>query len=102
PFPNIIFEEVTPHWNNNTILLLSLSKLGLPGVRTGFIVANEEIIHAYANANTILNLACGNVGPAIAGKLFEDREVSRIGREMIMPFYRDKAMRAMELAIEAC
>ncbi len=102
PFPNIIFEEVTPHWNDNTILLLSLSKLGLPGVRTGFIVANEEIIHAYANANTILNLACGNVGPAIAGKLFEDREVSRIGREMIMPFYRDKAMRAMELAIEAC
>lgn len=102
PFPNIIFEEVTPHWNNNTILLLSLSKLGLPGVRTGFIVANEEIIHAYANANTILNLACGNVGPAIAGKLFEDREVSRIGRDMIMPFYRDKAMRAMELAIEAC
>ncbi len=69
-------------------------------MRTGFIVANEEIIHAYANANTILNLACGNVGPAIAGKLFEDREVSRIGREMIMPFLPQP--RAMELAIEAC
>ncbi|MFZ8929209.1 MAG: valine--pyruvate transaminase, partial [Pseudohongiellaceae bacterium] len=102
PFPNIIFERVTPHWNDNTILLLSLSKLGLPGVRTGFIVASEEMIHAYANANTILNLACGNVGPAIAGKLFEDREVLRIGSELIMPYYRDKAMRAMELVIEAC
>ena len=102
PFPNIIFERVTPHWNDNTILLLSLSKLGLPGVRTGFIVASEEMIHAYANANTILNLACGNVGPAIARKLFEDREVLRIGSELIMPYYRDKAMRAMELVIEAC
>ena len=102
PFPNIIFERVIPHWNDNTILLLSLSKLGLPGVRTGFIVASEEMIHAYANANTILNLACGNVGPAIAGKLFEDREVLRIGSELIMPYYRDKAMRAMELVIEAC
>ena len=102
PFPNIIFERVTPHWNDNTILLLSLSKLGLPGVRTGFIVASEEMIHAYANANTILNLACGNVGPAIAGKLFEDRKVLRIGSDLIMPYYRDKAMRAMELVIEAC
>jgi len=102
PFPNIIFERATPHWNDNTILLLSLSKLGLPGVRTGFIVASEEMIHAYANANTILNLACGNVGPAIAGKLFEDRKVLRIGSDLIMPYYRDKAMRAMELVIEAC
>ena len=102
PFPNIIFEDVTPHWNDNTILLLSLSKLGLPGVRTGFIVASEEMIQAYANANTILNLACGNVGPAIAGKLFENRQVLDISSKIIMPYYRDKALKAMEWFIEAC
>ncbi len=35
PFPNILFEDARPHWNENTVLALSLSKLGLPGVRTG-------------------------------------------------------------------
>lgn len=101
PFPNIIFNEVSPHWNDNTILLLSLSKLGLPGVRTGFIVASEEMIQAYASANTILNLACGNVGPAIAGRLFENRQVLEMGKNLIMPFYRDKAFSTMELFIDA-
>ena len=44
PFPNILFSEARPHWNENTILVLSLSKLGLPGVRTGIVVAREEIV----------------------------------------------------------
>jgi len=101
PFPNIIFNEVTPYWSPNTIVLLSLSKLGLPGVRTGFIVASEALIQAYANANTILNLACGNVGPAIASRLFEHREVIEIGRNMIMPYYRDRAMQTMDWFIAA-
>lgn len=101
PFPNIIFNEVSPYWSENTILLLSLSKLGLPGVRTGFIVASEALIQAYATANTILNLACGNVGPAIAGRLFENREVLTISSKMIMPYYRDRALKTMELFIEA-
>lgn len=101
PFPNIIFDEVSPHWSENTILLLSLSKLGLPGVRTGFIVASEELIQAFATANTILNLACGNVGPAIAGRLFEHREVLDISTRLIMPYYRDRAFGTMELFIEA-
>ena len=34
PFPNIIFTEITPVWNNNIIYCLSLSKVGLPGTRT--------------------------------------------------------------------
>jgi valine--pyruvate aminotransferase len=101
PFPNIIFDAVSPHWSEHTILLLSLSKLGLPGVRTGFIVASEEIIQAYASANTILNLACGTVGPAIASRLFQDREVLDISSKLIMPYYRDRAFRTMELFIEA-
>ncbi|MBT8065287.1 MAG: aminotransferase class I/II-fold pyridoxal phosphate-dependent enzyme, partial [Xanthomonadales bacterium] len=43
PFPNILFTEARPHWNENTVLVLSLSKLGLPGVRTGIVVAREEL-----------------------------------------------------------
>jgi valine--pyruvate aminotransferase len=95
PFPNILFVEATPHWNENIILTLSLSKLGLPGVRTGIIVAREEIIRAYANANGIVNLACGNIGPAIATELFRTGEILTLTREHVTPFYRERAHKAV-------
>lgn len=100
PFPNIIFSEASPHWNENTILLLSLSKLGMPGLRSGFIVASEELIEAYSNANTVLNLACGNLGPMLCKELLKDREIFRLGRELIMPYYRDRAFQALDWCME--
>jgi len=91
PFPNILFTEARPHWNENTIVVLSLSKLGLPGVRTGIVVAREEIIRAFANANGILNLACGNIGPAIVAGLFRNGEILSLAREQVRPFYQARA-----------
>ena len=91
PFPNILFTEVTPHWNENTILALSLSKLGLNGLRTGIIVAREDIIRAYSNANGIVNLACGNIGPAIASELIRTGEILTLTRDYLTPFYRKRA-----------
>ncbi|MEM8860356.1 MAG: aminotransferase class I/II-fold pyridoxal phosphate-dependent enzyme, partial [Chloroflexota bacterium] len=35
PFPNIIFTDETPTWEPHMIMCMSLSKLGLPGLRTG-------------------------------------------------------------------
>lgn len=96
PFPNILFTDAKPHWNENTILVLSLSKLGLPGVRTGIVVAREEIVHAFANANGILNLACGNIGPAITDGLFRDGEILRLSRELVRPFYQARAQLAVD------
>lgn len=95
PFPGIIFTKATPHWNENTVLVLSLSKLGLPGVRTGIIVAREEIINAYANANGIVNLACGNLGPAIATELFRSGNIRNLTLEHLTPFYFDRANKAV-------
>jgi valine--pyruvate aminotransferase len=91
PFPNIVFTDAKPHWNENTILALSLSKLGLPGVRTGIIVANEQIIQAYTNANTIINLACSNLGPALVKALFASGEMVSLTRDCVTPFYRQRA-----------
>jgi valine--pyruvate aminotransferase len=96
PFPNILFTEARPHWNENTILVLSLSKLGLPGVRTGIVVAREEIIHAFANANGILNLACGNIGPAIATEMFRSGEILSLAHEHVRPFYQGRAQAAAD------
>jgi valine--pyruvate aminotransferase len=96
PFPNILFTDARPHWNENTILVLSLSKLGLPGVRTGLVVAREEIIRAFANANGILNLACGNIGPAIATELFRSGEILGLGHDQVRPFYLARAQAALD------
>lgn len=92
PFPNILFTDASPHWNENTILALSLSKLGMPGIRTGIIVAREDIIEAYASANGIINLACGNMGPAIMQDMFRSGEILDLTRKHITPFYRQRAM----------
>jgi len=96
PFPNILFTEATPHWNENTILALSLSKLGMPGVRTGIVVAREEIINAYANANGIVNLACGNIGPAIATEMFRSGEIEKLTNSHVTPFYLDRATKTVD------
>jgi valine--pyruvate aminotransferase len=97
PFPNILFTEARPHWNDNTILALSLSKLGLPGVRTGIVVAREDIIRAYTNANTIVNLACGNLGPALAKALFDSGEILSLTRDYVTPFYSERSQQAVRL-----
>lgn len=97
PFPGILFNDAIPHWNSNTVLVLSLSKLGLPGVRTGIIVANEELIEAYSNANTVVNLACGNLGPTIARELFSSGEILSLSRNTIRPFYKRRALEAVDL-----
>ena len=95
PFPNILFADIKPHWNSNTILVLSLSKLGLPGARTGIVIANPTLIQAFAKANTILNLACGNLGPAIAKQLLHDGDILKLSRHIVAPFYRER----METAV---
>ncbi len=100
PFPNILFVDARPHWNDNTILVLSLSKLGLPGVRTGIVVAREEIIRAYTNANTIVNLACGTLGPALARALFDSGEILSLTRDHVTPFYRERSRQAVRLLRE--
>ncbi len=101
PFPNILFEEARPHWNDNTILALSLSKLGLPGVRTGIVVAREDIIGAYTNANTIVSLACGNLGPALAKELFASGEILSISDQLVRPFYLERSRQTVSWFREA-
>ena len=96
PFPSILFNDARPHWNENTILVLSLSKLGLPGVRTGIVVANEEIINAFSNANTVVNLANGNLGPYLARELFKSGEILSLCNDSVKPFYRDRAQQALK------
>ena len=88
PFPHIIFSEVTPFWNDNTIVCLSLSKLGLPGVRTGIVVANQEVIKQISNMTAITSLAPGGVGPAIVNELLVKHQLTALCDNVIRPFYQ--------------
>lgn len=97
PFPNISFVDAKPHWNNNTILVLSLSKLGLPGVRTGIVVASQEIIQAFSNANTVINLASGNIGPSLTRELFASGEIVELSKQYVQPFYQQRSQQVKAL-----
>ena len=41
PFPGILFEAATPFWAPHVVLTYSLSKLGLPGTRTGIVICSK-------------------------------------------------------------
>lgn len=95
PFPNIVFVDAQPHWDPNTIVCMSLSKLGLPGVRTGIVIAREEIVEMVARVNAVMSLAPGGVGAAIATDMVLSGEILLAGREIVRPFYEKKMQEAV-------
>jgi valine--pyruvate aminotransferase len=95
PFPDIIFTDADPIWNPNTIVCMSLSKLGLPGVRTGIVVACEEITEMVARVNAVMSLAPGGVGTAIIADMVRSGAIIRMSREVVRPFYERKMQEAV-------
>ncbi len=100
PFPSIIFTDVRPVWTPNVVVCMSLSKLGLPGLRTGIVIADEPVIEALSGINAILNLATGNAGPILALDLVQSGEVLGLSHTVIRPYYEAKAARALEVLDE--
>ncbi len=98
PFPDIIFtDNAAPIWNENIVLSMSLSKIGLPSIRTGILIAKKEIIKAVGNINAIAALATGSFGPVLADNLLRTGELTRLASEVVRPFYRSKAERMESL-----
>ena len=96
PFPHLLFTDVEPFWNTQTIICLSLSKLGLPGMRTGIIIADEWIIEALAGINAIVNLATGGAGAALAMDMVKSGDILDLSRDVIRPFYEQRAAQAID------
>ncbi len=97
PFPNIIYSDVTLNWHENIILCFSFSKIGLPGVRTGIIVAAPEVVKAVSSLNAIVNLSPTRFGAAIAAPLLNDGRLKQLADQVIQPFYRRQAQTAVSL-----
>ncbi|QHI70685.1 valine--pyruvate transaminase [Tichowtungia aerotolerans] len=96
PFPNIIYTEAQPLWNENTVVCMSLSKFGLPNLRTGIVVARKEIAAAIGDINGIMCLAPGGLGARFAMDLVRSKEIMRVSRDLIGPFYQRKAQQVLE------
>ena len=96
PFPNLIFTDASPMWNDNIIACMSLSKLGLPAARTGIIVANEEVIRALSGINAIMNLSTGSFGPVMTQEMVKSGEIIRISNELVKPYYQERAQLAVK------
>ncbi|MBC6904635.1 valine--pyruvate transaminase [Saccharophagus sp. K07] len=88
PFPGLVYEACENPWRPGMINVMSLSKLGLPGVRTAIVIADEPIIHWVARANTIMSLANGNLGPALLERLIRSGDLARLGHTTLPDFYR--------------
>ena len=101
PFPNIIYSDAHLMWDDNTILCFSLSKIGLPGVRTGIIVAAPKVIAAVSALNAVVNLSPTRFGAAIATPLVQDDRIKQLADNEIKPFYQQQATTAVRLLKQA-
>ena len=97
PFPGVIFEEAEPLWDEHIILTMSLSKLGLPGTRTGIVIANPEIIRDISAMTGIIGLANNNIGQAMIRPLLESDEILELVNREIHPFYRERSRAVVDL-----
>ncbi len=100
PFPGIVFGDAAPAWDPGIILCLSLSKLGLPGVRTGIVIADPAVIDMITGANAIFSLAPGRFGPSLATGLVQGGEIMALSETVIRPWYEARSRLARDIANE--
>lgn len=101
PFPGVLHGDWRPRWEPGMVFSISLSKVGLPGLRTAVLVADAPIVKALANMNAIVSLANGNLGQALLTPLLADDRLLRLGREVIRPFYQERAAFATAVLADA-
>jgi len=102
PFPGIQFTGDGLLWNENVILCLSLSKLGLPATRTGIVVAAEPVVEAITAFNATAALAPTATGPMIVEPLLASGELDALCRDVIRPFYEERSRQAVDWLRDEC
>jgi valine--pyruvate aminotransferase len=100
PFPAAVFDPISPEWNPGITMTFSLSKLGLPGTRTGIVLAHEEIISRIRAMTGVVGLANNNIGQTIVEPMLTSGELLALSREVIRPYYRAKSEFAQQLVAE--
>lgn len=94
PFPGLIYGNATPLWAPDIVLCLSLSKAGMPGLRTGIVIANEETVQSLEKLGAMLSLAPGRCGPELAMHLMQSGDLITISKQYVLPYYEERRKRA--------
>ncbi|BCD98979.1 valine--pyruvate aminotransferase [Marinagarivorans cellulosilyticus] len=89
PFPNIMAPSQAYRWRPGSVAVLSASKLGLPGLRTAVVVADEELASLLAHVGAVENLASGNTGPLLLESLIASGDIHRL-TQLIPEYYQPK------------
>lgn len=97
PFPGAIYVDANLTWDENMILCMSISKMGLPGLRTGIILANKERINALRQISGIMTLAPSSAGPTLLTRLVQNKQLIPLCQNTIKPYYAAKAQTAVDL-----
>ncbi|MEM0965217.1 MAG: valine--pyruvate transaminase [Verrucomicrobiota bacterium] len=95
PFPNMIFRDEQPFWKEGVVLTYSLSKLGLPGTRTGIVIGPPAICKAVSSMTALVGLANGSIGQAMTRPLFADGRLLDFCRNIVRPYYEERAEKAV-------
>lgn len=101
PFPDVIYTEAKPHWNENTIITMSLSKIGLAGVRTGIVIAKPQVIQAISAMNAVIGLAPTSVGATLTYDLVKTGKILDLAKKTVRPFYENKMKNAVRWFTES-
>lgn len=91
PFPNIQFDDNTFEWDENMIVTMSLSKIGMPGLRTGLVVGNEEIVERLRFISAVSQLSPNTVGMHVLRKLIAAGTLQYVAKSIVAPFYSKRA-----------
>jgi valine--pyruvate aminotransferase len=91
PFPGILFVPAEPYWQPHVILTLSLSKLGLPGTRTGIVIGSEQITRAISSMTAVIGLANSSLGQELVLPWIESGKILELGPGILRPFYEEKS-----------
>lgn len=94
PFPGVMSEGAMPEWGDDLVLTFSLSKIGLPGVRLGMVVASEDRIALLSSMTAIDSLTSAGIGQQLALPYFRDGSILDICQDHIQPYYAERAERA--------
>lgn len=90
PFPGIVYGPQRPFLDENTIFVLSLSKAGLPALRTGIVIGPRSVLALIEKLQAIQHLAPGSIGPALLTPGLKDGSFAQACRDHIVPFYRQR------------
>jgi len=101
PFPGIVFEAATQTRAPGQILCLSLSKLGLPGARTGIVVADAPVIDALVGMNAMMSLAPNPQGARVALELMRRHDLLTLAQQHVRTHYAERSRTALDICADA-